>query len=517
MLLRTASSDYIPRMFYASDTPRTDLATYLRCLLEAVRRMLGGRWGFLARPAAALLMGAEARQAMLQVAAAFEQLAVLLEQFRAGTLVPETPAEDALQEEAEATPREVAPRPRPSMARREPRRRSPGSTPELRCPSPSPRAKAASQRRGSSWRRTSPVCPLSQPSLAVTGGFAGDFFKNRVLGCRGYCVHFVTISKRNPSARRQPRASANLSLRQPAFGDAAGDREGGVEDVADIVADDLPHQMAGGARVQPVILAEPAQHLGGRVLQRLVERAGVADGEDVVGRLAARPGRSSASGHGTSPPSRTRSRCRCRRSRRRPGRRGRRRDRTARPAPRPETTPSSPARTGDSPCCRRSARWSRSSSACPRAGATPKQPIIGCERRGEVLQALRRLAQPHGPGIAVDDPRPRVPCAGRSGIAAGSSTVKASGEIGPAGRPARRQPVDADGQRVAGLGAFDEERPGHRVRPLGDRDLARVETGGVDRVGYHRIAVGDPQARLGGADDVEVARRTKSVISGKSA
>ena len=54
--------------------------------------MLGGRWGFLMRPVAGLLMGREARNALLQAAAAFEQLAVLLEQFRAGTLAPETAA-----------------------------------------------------------------------------------------------------------------------------------------------------------------------------------------------------------------------------------------------------------------------------------------------------------------------------------------------------------------------------------------------------------------------------------------
>ena len=83
-------------MIYGSNTPRTDLSTYLRCLLEAVRRMLGGRWGFLMRPVAGLLMGREARQALLQAAAAFEQLAVLLEQFRAGKF----PApEEAPQEE----------------------------------------------------------------------------------------------------------------------------------------------------------------------------------------------------------------------------------------------------------------------------------------------------------------------------------------------------------------------------------------------------------------------------------
>ena len=108
-------------MIHGSDTPRTDLSTYLRCLLEAVRRMLGGRWGFLMRPVAGLLMGREARNALLQAAAAFEQLAVLLEQFRAGKF----PApEEAPQEEIEATPRAVAARARPSTARREPRWRS---------------------------------------------------------------------------------------------------------------------------------------------------------------------------------------------------------------------------------------------------------------------------------------------------------------------------------------------------------------------------------------------------------
>ena len=178
-------------MDHGSNTPRTDLSTYLRCLLEAVRRMLGGRWGFLMRPVAGLLMGREARKALLQAAAAFEQLAVLLEQFRAGKF----PApEEAPQEEIEATPRAVAARARPSTARREPRWRSADSTPELRGPAPAPRAKAASTRQGASWRRMSAVCRLSYTSLDGTGGLAGDFRKNGVLGRGGYCVHFVTIS-----------------------------------------------------------------------------------------------------------------------------------------------------------------------------------------------------------------------------------------------------------------------------------------------------------------------------------
>ncbi len=97
-------------------------------------------------------------------------------------------------------------------------------------------------------------------------------------------------SARSVTANEVWRASAAYGCGQPVFGDPAGDSKRGVEDVADIVADDLPHQMAGSAGVQPVILGEPAQHLGGGVLQRLIERPRIADGEDILRGLAARPG-----------------------------------------------------------------------------------------------------------------------------------------------------------------------------------------------------------------------------------
>ena len=177
-------ADYIPRMFHASDTPRTNLATYLRCLLEAVRRMLGGRWGFLMRPAAALVMGVEARQAMLQVAAAFEQLAVLLEQFRAGKLVPETPPEDALPEQAEATPREVAARPRPSMARREPRRRSPGSTPDIALPLAFAEGEGCIPATGLILATHVASLPLIAPFSRHHGRLCGPFFQKSRFGLR---------------------------------------------------------------------------------------------------------------------------------------------------------------------------------------------------------------------------------------------------------------------------------------------------------------------------------------------
>jgi hypothetical protein len=40
---------------------------------------------------------------------------------------------------------------------------------------------------------------------------------------------------------------------QPAFGDAADNGKGGVEEIADIVANHLPHRVAGGAGAQPVM------------------------------------------------------------------------------------------------------------------------------------------------------------------------------------------------------------------------------------------------------------------------
>jgi len=57
------------------------------------------------------------------------------------------------------------------------------------------------------------------------------------------------------------------------------------------MAHHLPHRMRRRPGVQAMILAQPARHLGGGLLQRLDQRAGIAHGEDVVGRLAARRAR----------------------------------------------------------------------------------------------------------------------------------------------------------------------------------------------------------------------------------
>ena len=47
--------------------------------------------------------------------------------------------------------------------------------------------------------------------------------------------------------------------------------------------------MARRDRIEPIIRPEPREHFRRRVLQCLIERAGVADGEDFIRRLAARP------------------------------------------------------------------------------------------------------------------------------------------------------------------------------------------------------------------------------------
>src|SRR5688572_16547495 len=54
---------------------------------------------------------------------------------------------------------------------------------------------------------------------------------------------------------------------------AANNRVSRVVDVANVVADSLPHQVGGGGQVIAVVRLQPGQHLGGGVLQRLVERS----------------------------------------------------------------------------------------------------------------------------------------------------------------------------------------------------------------------------------------------------
>ena len=53
----------------------------------------------------------------------------------------------------------------------------------------------------------------------------------------------------------------------------ADDRVGRVEDITDVITDRLPHEVAGGNSVDPVVSFQPSQHLGRGMLQRLIERA----------------------------------------------------------------------------------------------------------------------------------------------------------------------------------------------------------------------------------------------------
>jgi hypothetical protein len=93
----------------------------------------------------------------------------------------------------------------------------------------------------------------------------------------------VDLAPGCPDARGL-RPSLEPSLRHP-----AGYRIGRIEYVRHIVTYDLPEQMASADRIEAVIRPEPSEHLGRGVLQRLIERASVADREDFVRRLAARP------------------------------------------------------------------------------------------------------------------------------------------------------------------------------------------------------------------------------------
>ena len=186
-------SDYIPRMIHGSNTPRTDLSTYLRCLLEAVRRMLGGRWGFLMRPVAGLLMGREARQALLQAAAAFEQLAVLLEQFRAGTLVPEGSPSGRDRGDAAhggGTAAHCAAGAAVALGRQHARIAR-------------PRACAAGEGCIHATGRILAThvggLPLMVHFSRRHGRLCGRFSQKWRFGPRGYCVHFVALSKLYPT------------------------------------------------------------------------------------------------------------------------------------------------------------------------------------------------------------------------------------------------------------------------------------------------------------------------------
>ena len=148
--------------------------------------------------------------------------------------------------------------------------------------------------------------------------------------------------------------------------------------------------------------------------------------------------------------------------------------------------------------------------AWPSDGATPKQPIIGCERQREVAKRLGRFGEPHRPASAVDPPF-RVVALRQPRDRTWVDDIRGERGEGPAGGPVRRHAVDADGERVAGLGAVNEERSRHRVRAIGRLLAVAVIAPGIERIGDDRVAIGDVEHRLGAADGVVEACRREAV------
>ena len=102
--------------------------------------------------------------------------------------------------------------------------------------------------------------------------------------------------------------------------------------------------------------------------------------------------------------------------------------------------------------------------ACPSAGATPKQPIIGASGSDQSRSRSGGSASRTVPAVAVDDPDRRAGAPAGSRTKAGSTTFGASTEkVQPVARFGVMRSIGR--QRVARLGALDEERPGHRVGP----------------------------------------------------
>ncbi len=139
--------------------------------------------------------------------------------------------------------------------------------------------------------------------------------------------------------------------------------------------------------------------------------------------------------------------------------------------------------------------------ACPPAGATPKQPIIGSSGR-------TRCSRPGtaGSSVAVSPCRSirqfALSRGGRPRTNSGSTTLPAS--------DARVQPVARIGvmRRISTLSAspgsapVDEDRAVHRVRLGRALHAVLVDAVGVDGFGDHRIARGDGEGGRQGAQHI---------------
>ena len=134
--------------------------------------------------------------------------------------------------------------------------------------------------------------------------------------------------------------------------------------------------------------------------------------------------------------------------------------------------------------------------ACRRAGATPKQPIIGSSGRTRSSRPATG-GRAGRSGVAVDRPRYAVT---RRQLAdeLGIDDIVGQRRRGPAGVAVRRHGEDLDAEGVARLGTLDEDRPVHRVGAVGVATLVLVPAVGIDRVGDDGVAARDGQHRRAG-------------------
>jgi hypothetical protein len=302
---------------------------------------------------------------------------------------------------------------------------------------------------------------------------------------------------------------------QQALRELADHGIGRVEHVAEVVLHRLAHQDVRPERVEAVALLQPAEHLAGGVLDALVERPRVADGEDVLGVLAARPPDplSLAQPHGEADVHRDLDP--------RPGDLAVPLERVA--VPEVQQRPLHEHRKVDRDP-RHEAAIVHVAAVLGRGGGGDRlaagrgHPEAAEHRRegqGERPQARLRLHQRRGAGVRVDVPlgAPAL-VAGRPGQLGGVGRVyhvRGHHRAAEAVAAVRPDPLELDHERVARLGPLDVERAGHRVAAGRHPLAAVVEAGGIDRGGLDRVAVGYPQHRRMRAEGAVVVRRRELV------
>ena len=125
--------------------------------------------------------------------------------------------------------------------------------------------------------------------------------------------------------------------------------------------------------------------------------------------------------------------------------------------------------------------------ACPNAGATPKQPIIGSSGSTKALEPGDGRIQRRRQRLPVDPP---VDLVSRRQAADKFRVHDVAGKRRPrpTGGADRRHAHDLDLQRVARLGPGHEDRPVHRIGLGSALHAVLVDPVRVERLGDHRVA-----------------------------